>query len=85
MREEVVAWAEKNKVDVPLDFLTAIGNKIQLTMAAEAQAKTGHDVYAFDMWTVHQYAAKLDPVDDVVKYLIGKYGEVSQGTATISA
>ena len=29
-------------------------------MAAEAQAKTGHDVYAFDMWTVHEFADKLD-------------------------
>ncbi len=37
-----------------LDFLTAIGNKINITMAAEAQAKTGHDVYAFDMWSVHR-------------------------------
>ena len=41
-RTLVDAWAEKNKVDVQLDFLTAIGNKINITMAAEAQAKTGH-------------------------------------------
>ncbi len=33
--------------------------KINITMAAEAQAKTGHDVYAFDMWTVHEYADSL--------------------------
>ena len=56
MRKVVAAWADKNKVDVQLDFLTAIGNKINLTMAAEAQAKTGHDIYAFDMWSVHEYA-----------------------------
>ena len=39
MRKLVDAWAEKNKVDVQLDFLTAIGNKINITMAAEAQAR----------------------------------------------
>ena len=60
MKKLVDAWAEKNKVDVQLDFLTAIGSKINITMAAEAQAKTGHDVYAFDMWTVHEFADKPD-------------------------
>ena len=60
MKKLVDAWAEKNKVDVQLDFLTAIGNKINITMAAEAQAKTGHDVYAFDSWTVQQYGDSLD-------------------------
>jgi len=52
MRQIVDEWAKKNQVDVQLDFLTAIGNKINITMAAEAQAKTGHDVFAFDQWTV---------------------------------
>ena len=30
------------------------------------------------MWTVHEYADKLDPVDDVMKSLIDKYGKVAQ-------
>ena len=79
MRKLVNAWAEKNKVDVQLDFLTAIGEKINITMAAEAQARKGHDVYAFDMWTVHEFAEKLDPVDDVVKSLTDKYGKIAKG------
>ena len=79
-REQVEAWAEKNKVDVTIDFITSVGNKIQMTMAAEAQAGAGHDVMALDMWNVQNHAAKLEPVDDVVNYLIGKYGEVSKGT-----
>src|SRR5215216_6141983 len=62
MRKVVGAWAEKNKVDVELDFLTAVGNKITITMAAEAQARTGHDVFAFDMWSVHQFAESLEPI-----------------------
>ena len=77
MKKLVTAWAEKNKVDIQLDFLTAIGQKINITMAAEAQARTGHDVYAFDMWTVQEFADKLDPMDDVVNGLIGQYGKIS--------
>ena len=77
MRKLIDAWAEKNKVEIQLDFLTAIGSKINITMAAEAQARTGHDVYAFDMWTVHEFAEKLDPMDDVVKSLTDKYGKIS--------
>jgi ABC-type glycerol-3-phosphate transport system substrate-binding protein len=78
MRAVVKTWADKNKVDVQLDFLTAIGNKINITMAAEAQAKTGHDVYAFDMWSVHEYADSLDPVDAIMKDNIAKYGKIGR-------
>jgi ABC-type glycerol-3-phosphate transport system substrate-binding protein len=78
LKKLVDAWAEKNKVDVQLDFLTGVGEKINITMAAEAQAKTGHDVYAFDMWTVHEFADSLTPVDDVMKTLTGQYGKVSK-------
>ena len=73
MKKLVDAWAEKNKVDVRLDFLSA---NINITKAAEAQAKTGHDIYAFDQWTVQQYADSLDPVDDVMQRLIAKYGKL---------
>lgn len=78
MKQVVGAWAEKNKVEVELDFLTAIGNKIMITMAAEAQAKTGHDIYAFDMWSVHEYADVLDPVDDIMKDFIAQYGKLGR-------
>ncbi len=77
MKQIIDEWAAKNKVDVQTDFLTSIGNKINITMAAEAQAKTGHDVYAFDQWTVHEFADSLDPVDDIMKSLMTKYGKVS--------
>ncbi len=76
MRKVVNAWAEKNKVDIQLDFLTV--QSISVTMAAEAQARTGHDIYAFDMWTVHEYADKLDPVDDIMQRLIAKYGKIGR-------
>ncbi len=44
MQKQVNAWADKNKVEVDADFITGNGNKLLMTGAAEAQAKTGHDV-----------------------------------------
>ena len=76
VQKVVKEWADKNKVDVTLDFLTSNGEKITITMAAEAQARRGHDIYAFDQWTVHQWSEKLIPMDDVVNGLIGQYGPI---------
>ena len=39
-------WAEKEKVDIKVDFITSNGDKDLLTAAAEAQARTGHDISA---------------------------------------
>ena len=41
-------WAAKNKVEVTIDFIPSSGNKIILTQAAEAQARSGHDILALD-------------------------------------
>ena len=46
----VKAWGEKEKVNVEIDFITSQGNKILLTIAAEAQAKSGHDILSFPSW-----------------------------------
>ena len=35
LKKLVDEWADKNKVDVQLDFLTGVGEKINITMAAE--------------------------------------------------
>ena len=43
MQKQVNAWANKNKVDVQLDFITSSGKKILITAAAEHQANSGHD------------------------------------------
>src|SRR6202048_5095302 len=50
-------WAEKEKVEVQIDYITSQGNKILLTIAAEAQAKTGHDILAMPTWWPHAQAA----------------------------
>ena len=76
--EEIVkAWGEKEKVDVKADFITSQGNKNLLTIAAEAQAKSGHDVFAFPTWYIHEYARMLEPVDDIMTDLIKTNGAVN--------
>src|SRR5262245_31842805 len=63
-------WAKTNKVDVTIDFIASAGNKMILTQAAEAQARSGHDILAFDQWASHQYGDKLTPVNDVMAPLL---------------
>lgn len=74
LREAAEEWGKKNSVEVKIDFITSVGNKMILTQAAEAQARAGHDIMAFDQWNLHQYADKLVPVDDAMATLIKQYG-----------
>ncbi len=75
MKKQVQAWADQNKVDVTLDFITSVGLKNLLTLAAEAQAGTGHDIQQFPTWEVQHYADKLTPMDDVMGRLTKQYGD----------
>lgn len=77
MQKQVDAWADKNKVAVNADFITTSGGKLQLTPAAETQAKAGHDVMTFITWDVQNYAESLDPMDDQMKRLIAANGDVN--------
>jgi ABC-type glycerol-3-phosphate transport system substrate-binding protein len=70
-------WAEKEKVEVQIDFITSQGNKILLTGAAESQAKSGHDILAQSTWLPSRYAEQLAPVDDVMEELIKVNGNVN--------
>ena len=69
-------WSEKNKVDVSIDYITSQGNKNLLTIAAEAQARSGHDMLAFPTWGPQAHAKDLEPVDDVMAELIKPNGTV---------
>src|SRR5215510_15861422 len=60
-------WAAAEKVDVTIDYITSQGNKLLLTIAAEAMAKSGHDIMDFANWVAAQHATSLEPTDDVVK------------------
>jgi len=77
IQKQVDAWAQTNKVDVTADFITSSGGKLQLTPAAETQARAGHDVMTFITWDVQNYAESLEPVDEVVKRLVAANGETN--------
>jgi ABC-type glycerol-3-phosphate transport system substrate-binding protein len=73
----VRAWAEKEKVEVKMDFITSQGNKNLLTIASEAQAKSGHDVLALPTWWPQQHADGLEPVNDLMTELVKQNGAVN--------
>jgi ABC-type glycerol-3-phosphate transport system substrate-binding protein len=75
MQSQVDAWAAKNKVDVTADFISSASGKLQLTPAAETQAKTGHDMMTFITWDVQNYADSLEPVDEVMTRLTAANGD----------
>jgi ABC-type glycerol-3-phosphate transport system substrate-binding protein len=74
----VKEWAAKEKVDVQVDFITSQGNKILLTIAAEEQAKSGHDILAMPTWQPAERARNLEPVDDIMAPLIAQNGAVNK-------
>ena len=78
IKKQVAAWSDKNKVDVSVDFITSNGFKTLLTINAEAQAKTGHDVITIPNWEVHNQSANMEPMDDVVGRLVAKYGKTNR-------
>ena len=78
MRKICQEWADKNKVELTIDFITSNGDKILLTIAAEAQAKSGHDVLSIPTWYAAGQAENLEPMDDIMKSLIAENGQVSQ-------
>ena len=70
-------WAAKEKVDIKIDYIPSQGQKNLLTIAAEAQAKAGHDMLAFPTWWPADKSKDLEPVDDVMKALVAKNGAVT--------
>jgi ABC-type glycerol-3-phosphate transport system substrate-binding protein len=70
-------WAEKEKVEVQIDYITSQANKLLVTIAAESQAKSGHDILAMGTWQPHAQADLLEPMNDVVEPLVKLNGEVN--------
>ncbi|MFZ2160061.1 MAG: extracellular solute-binding protein [Bradyrhizobium sp.] len=70
-------WAAKEKVEVSIDYIPSQGRKNEITIAAEAQAKSGHDILAMATWWPHSQAELLEPMNDVVEPLIKQNGEVN--------
>jgi ABC-type glycerol-3-phosphate transport system substrate-binding protein len=84
MKKQCAEWGAKNQVEVQADFVTSVGSKNILTIAAEAQAKTGHDVQQLPNWETQNHADDLEPMDDVMKVLMGQYGPVSEANEYLS-
>jgi ABC-type glycerol-3-phosphate transport system substrate-binding protein len=76
-------WAEKEKIDLTIDFITSQGDKLALTATAEAQARSGHDVLQMSDWYPAAQAENLEPVDELVTALIGEHGKVLLGSEYI--
>src|SRR3954471_16708017 len=67
-------WAQKEKVNLKIDYITSQGNKIVLTAQAEAQARSGHDLMTFQAWDPLDKQKLLEPLDDVMGQLIKANG-----------
>ena len=70
-------WGAKEKVEISIDYITSQGNKNLLTIAAESQARSGHDIFAFPTWEPQAHARNLEPVDDIMTELIKQNGAVN--------
>ena len=67
-------WAEKEKVEVSIDYITSQGSKNTLTIASEGQAKSGHDILAMPTWWPHAHAEELESMNDIMEPLIKQNG-----------
>src|SRR5437763_8612375 len=72
-------WGAKEKVEVKIDYITSQGDKLNLTQAAESQARSGHDMLTFLAWAAAAQADNLEPVDDLMTQLIKDNGAISPG------
>src|SRR5258707_1051025 len=43
-------WSAREKVEVQVDYIPSQVNKLMLTIAAESQAKSGHDILSMPSW-----------------------------------
>ena len=72
-------WADKEKVDLTIDFITSQGDKLTLTATAESQARSGHDILQMSDWYVAALSDHLEPADELVTALIKEHGKVLLG------
>jgi ABC-type glycerol-3-phosphate transport system substrate-binding protein len=80
VKEQCAAFGKANQVAVQADFITSVGSKNILTIAAEGQARTGHDIQQFPGWETHNHADQLEPLDDVMKRLTDHYGPANRAS-----
>jgi ABC-type glycerol-3-phosphate transport system substrate-binding protein len=70
-------WADKEKVEIKIDYVTSQGDKLMLTIAAEAQARSGHDMMTMPSWYAPAQIDSLENSDDVWAELTKRHGETT--------
>ena len=70
-------WAKRENVDLQIDYITSQGFKNLLTIQAEAQAQSGHDILSFPTWEPSNHSERLEPVDDLMEELVAQNGAVN--------
>lgn len=78
LRQILERWGEANHVEVTVDFITTIGNKLLLTAQAESRAGSGHDIFALEFHMVPMFKHRLIAVDDVVDDIVAAYGPIAE-------
>jgi len=78
LKSVITDWGKSSKVDINIDFITSIGNKLDLTAAAEYRAGSGHDIITLGTWNPTLYKDKLEPLGDVADALIKQYGKFQE-------
>ena len=76
-------WGDKNHVDVNLDFITSQGDKLNITIAAEAQAGSGHDILRFAMRSPAPMPKSSNRSTTSPAALIKQFGNRAAGIASI--
>ncbi len=78
LRQILTRWGEANGVEVTVDFITSLGNKLLLTAHAEARAGSGHDILAHGYATVAMLKHQFVPVDDLVDEILATQGPIAE-------
>ena len=78
LEQILTKWGEDNGVEVTVDFITSIGNKLLLTAQAESRAGSGHDIYALSFPMVPLFKNSLISVDDVVEDILASQGPIAE-------
>lgn len=77
-------WGEANNVEIEIDYITSVGQQNLLTAAAQARARSGHDVLSHPTFNVAVHQNVLEPLDDVVGELMSLYGDFADNAVYLA-
>lgn len=80
----IMEWAEKNKVDVTVDFIGPSATEMLTIASAEYRAGAGHDIMVLTTFDGLFFKDKLEPLDDVADYIQKEYGKFDEVSTYLS-